>query len=322
MVGAINNALDIALKTNKNSVLLGEDVSFGGVFRCTQGLLQKYGPTRIIDTPISEQGIVGFGVGLAGQGTTAIAEIQFADYIYPAFDQIVNEVAKYRYRTAGEFDVGLLTIRAPTGAVGHGGMYHSQSPEAYFAHTPGLVVVIPRNAYEAKGLLLASIFNRNPVIFLEPKILYRGSVSEVPEGYYEIPLAKGQIVMEGTDGTIVSWGAQVLLVEKVATDLKKEEGISLEVIDIRTIVPWDRELLIESVKKTGRLIIVHEAPITGGFGAEISATIQSECFNSLKSPVVRNCGFDTPFPQVFEREYLPSYNSIKQTILNSLNYCK
>ena len=209
LCAAICDTLDIALKTDPNAVVFGEDVKFGGVFRCTMGLNEKYGTDRVFNTPLSEQGIGGFAIGLATSGATAIAEMQFADYIFPAFDQIVNEAAKYRYRSGNEFDCGKLIFRSPYGAVGHGALYHSQSPEAYFAHTPGLVVVVPRSPVQAKGLLLSSIRNNNPVIFLEPKILYRLAEEDVPVEEYEIPLMKAEVIKEGTDITIVSYGTQL-----------------------------------------------------------------------------------------------------------------
>ena len=208
MFTAINDALRIALDSDPHAVVFGEDVAFGGVFRCTTGLLEEFGPDRVLNMPINEQGLVGFGIGMSAVGGTAIAEVQFADYIFPAMDQICNEAAKFRYRSGGEFDVGGLTIRAPANAVGHGGHYHSQSPEAYFAHTPGLKVVYPRDAYTAKGLLLASIRDKNPTIFLEPKILYRANVMDVPVDDYELPLGKAEVVQEGDHITCVAWGAQ------------------------------------------------------------------------------------------------------------------
>jgi len=220
-------------------VLFGEDVAFGGVFRCSVDLKQKFGSKRVFNTPITEQGIAGFAAGLASMGSTAIAEIQFADYIFPAFDQIVNEIAKYRYRTGNQFNVGKLTIRAPCGAVGHGALYHSQSPEAYFAHTSGLKIVIPRSATQAKGLLLASIRDPNPVLFFEPKILYRSSIEQVPKGDFEIPLGQAEIVKAGLDITIVGWGSQIQVLQKAISEVEAEGTVSCELIDLRTILPWD-----------------------------------------------------------------------------------
>jgi len=268
----IAHTLDMALETDDSAIVFGEDVKFGGVFRCTMGLNDKYGTDRVFSTPLSEQGIAGFAIGAATTGATTIAEMQFADYIFPAFDQIVNEAAKFRYRSGDQFDCGKLTIRSPYGAVGHGALYHSQSPEAYFAHTPGLVVVIPRSPVQAKGLLLSCIRANDPCLFFEPKILYRIAEEDVPLEDYEIPLGKAEVMMEGTDVTIVSYGMQLRQV-RMAVKRAKEVGISCEVIDLRTILPWDRDTVIESIKKTGRCIVTHEAPITSGFGAELTATI-------------------------------------------------
>nr|CCA15080.1 2oxoisovalerate dehydrogenase subunit beta putative [Albugo laibachii Nc14] len=300
MFTAINDALRIALSADRTTIVFGEDVAFGGVFRCTMGLKDEFGSDRVFNFPLCEQGIVGFAIGYAALGHTAIAEIQFADYIFPAFDQIVNEAAKYRYRSGGEFNCGKLTVRAPYGAVGHGGHYHSQSPEAYFAHTPGLKVVIARDPIKAKGLLLASIRDENPVIFLEPKAFYRASVAEVPIGDYIEALEHADIVRRGNDVTVVAWGSQVKVLEK-ACDMAENVGISCELIDLQTILPWDVNTIEHSVRKTGRLIVSHEAPKTGGFAAEIAATIQERCFLSLEAPIQRICGYDAPFPLIFEK---------------------
>ena len=302
---AVNDAMDIAMGTDQSALVFGEDVNFGGVFRCTMGLADKYGKDRVFNTPLCEQGIVGFGIGLATAGATAIAEVQFADYIFPAFDQIVNEAAKYRYRSGNLFDCGSLTIRSPCGAVGHGALYHSQSPESYFAHTPGIKVVIPRGPSQAKGLLLASIRDKNPVVFLEPKILYRQAVEEVPIGDFELPLSKAEVVVPGSDVTIVAWGTQVQVVREVGQMAKEKFGVNCEIIDLRTILPWDEDTIIQSVLKTGRLIIAHEAPLTGGFAGEIASTVQEKCFLNLEAPIQRVCGIDAPFPHVFEPFYLP-----------------
>jgi 2-oxoisovalerate dehydrogenase E1 component beta subunit len=304
MFSAVNDALRVALRTDKRSVLFGEDVAFGGVFRCTMGLLDEFGPERVLNMPINEQGLVGFGIGMAAVGGTAIAEVQFADYIFPAMDQICNEAAKFRYRSGGEFDVGGLTIRAPANAVGHGGHYHSQSPEAYFAHTPGLKVVYPRDAITAKGLLLACIRDRNPCIFLEPKILYRSNVQEVPVDDYTLPLGSAEVLVEGSHVTVVAWGAQVHVMLK-ACERAAAAGISCEAIDLATIMPWDMETVLNSVRKTGRLVVTHEAPLTAGFAGEIASAVQEHCFLSLEAPIARVCGADTPFPLAFEKLYLP-----------------
>lgn len=305
LLQAVTNAMDIALDKDPSACIFGEDVAFGGVFRCTVGLQDKYGKDRVFNTPLCEQGIAGFGIGLANAGATAIAEIQFSDYIFPAFDQIVNEAAKYRYRSGNMFDCGALTIRATWGAVGHGALYHSQCPEAYFAHTPGLKVIIPRGPTKAKGLLLACIRDKDPCIFFEPKILYRSAVEEVPVGDYELPLGKADVISNGEDVTIIAWGTQVHVVREAAQIAQERLGVSCEVIDLVSILPWDKETIINSVQKTGRCIITHEAPYTSGFGAEISAAIQEACFLSLEAPIQRVCGHDTPFPLIFEPFYLP-----------------
>ncbi|CAA2972062.1 2-oxoisovalerate dehydrogenase subunit beta 1, mitochondrial [Olea europaea subsp. europaea] len=253
------------------------------------------------------------------QGNRAIAEIQFADYIFPAFDQIVNEAAKFRYRSGNQFNCGGLTIRAPYGAVGHGGHYHSQSPEAFFCHVPGIKVVIPRSPQQAKGLLLSSIRDPNPVVFFEPKWLYRLAVEEVPENDYMLPLSEAEVIREGSDITLVGWGAQLSVMEQACVEAEKD-GISCELIDLKTLIPWDKEKIESSVNKTGRLLVSHEAPITGGFGAEISASITERCFLRLEAPVARVCGLDTPFPLVFEPFYLPTKNKILDAIKSTVNY--
>ncbi|PST66230.1 2-oxoisovalerate dehydrogenase [Shewanella algae] len=320
MLQAINNALTIAMEADEKMLVFGEDVGhFGGVFRATSGLQEKFGRERCFNTPLTEQGIAGFANGLASNGMTPVAEIQFADYIFPAFDQIVNEAAKFRYRSGNEFDVGGLTFRTPYGGGIAGGHYHSQSPEAYFTQTPGLKVVVPRNPYQAKGLLLASIRDKNPVVFFEPKRLYRASIGDVPEGDYQLELGKAEVVREGKDITLLAWGAQMEIIEKAA-DMAKEEGIDCEVIDLRTLAPWDVETVAESVKKTGRLLINHEAPLTGGFAGEIAATIQQECFLYLESPISRVCGLDTPYPLIHEKEYMPDALKTFEAIKASVNF--
>ncbi len=320
MLQAINNALTIAMEADDKMLVFGEDVGhFGGVFRATSGLQEKFGRERCFNTPLTEQGIAGFANGLASNGMTPVAEIQFADYIFPAFDQIVNEAAKFRYRSGNEFEVGGLTFRTPYGGGIAGGHYHSQSPEAYFTQTPGLKVVVPRNPYQAKGLLLAAIRDNNPVVFFEPKRLYRASVGDVPEGDYQLELGKAEVVREGKDITLLAWGAQMEIIEKAA-DMAKEEGIDCEVIDLRTLAPWDVETVAESVKKTGRLLINHEAPLTGGFAGEIAATIQQECFLYLESPISRVCGLDTPYPLIHEKEYMPDALKTFEAIKASVNF--
>ncbi len=318
MLQAINEALSSEMEADKKMMVFGEDVGhFGGVFRATSGLQEKFGRDRCFNTPLTEQGIAGFANGLASNGMTAVAEIQFADYIFPAIDQIVNESAKFRYRSGNEFDVGGLTFRTPYGGGIAGGHYHSQSPEAYFTQTPGLKVVIPRNPEQAKGLLIASIRDKNPVIFFEPKRLYRASVGEVRDGDFEIELGKAEVVRQGTDITLLGWGAQMEIIENAA-DMAAKKGISCEVIDLRTLSPWDVDTVAASVKKTGRLLINHEAPLTGGFAGEIAATIQEECFLYLESPIARVCGLDTPYPLIHEKEYMPdalkTFEAIKASV--------
>jgi 2-oxoisovalerate dehydrogenase E1 component beta subunit len=319
MFTAINEAMRIAMETDDSAIVFGEDVKFGGVFRCSMGLSDDFGDHRVFDTPLCEQGIAGLGIGYASMGKTAIAEIQFADYIFPAFDQIVNEAAKYRYRSGGQWSCGGLTIRAPSGAVGHGGLYHSQSPEAYFCHTPGLRVVTPSNPVDAKGLLLASVRCPDPIIFFEPKVLYRSSVADVPVGDYEIELGKAAIREHGSDVTLVGWGGQMSVLKK-ATDLAAELGISVELIDLRTLLPWDIETVVNSVLKTGRLVVSHEAPKTSGFGAEILTTISEECFLSLEAPPARVTGYDTPFPLSLEKLYVPDELKVLECIKETVNF--
>lgn len=320
MFQAINNAMDIALQQDQSALLFGEDVGFGGVFRCSINLRDKYGKDRVFNTPLCEQGIAGFAIGVANTGATAIAEIQFADYIFPAFDQIVNEAAKYRYRSGGLFDCGSLTFRVPCGAVGHGALYHSQSPEAYFAHTPGLKVVVPRGPIKAKGLLLACIKDPNPCIVFEPKTLYRAAVEEVPTNDYVSEIGKADVLRKGKDLTLIGWGTQVHVLLEVAEMAKKEFKVECEVIDLVSILPWDREAVGNSAKKTGRVIVSHEAPLTQGFGSEIAAYIQEKCFLHLEAPVKRVTGWDTPFPHVFEPFYLPNKYRCLTAIKELINY--
>ncbi|GMH65344.1 hypothetical protein TrRE_jg12701 [Triparma retinervis] len=314
---AVNEGMRQAMKTDDTAITFGEDVAFGGVFRCSVGLREEFGADRVFNTPLCEQGIAGFGIGYAAMGGTAIAEIQFGDYIFPAFDQLVNEAAKFRYRSGGQWDCGGLTVRTPVGAVGHGGHYHSQSPEAYFTHTPGIKVVMPRGPIDAKGLLLASIRDPNPVVFMEPKVLYRAAVEDVPEGDYEVELGKGEIMRPGSDVTVVGWGGQLKVLEK-ACDLAASSGIECELIDLKTLSPWDVEIVASSVMKTGRLVVSHEAPVTGGFAGEIVSKIQEECFLSMEAPAKRVCGQDTPFPLVFEKFYVPdelkNFEAIKEVV--------
>jgi 2-oxoisovalerate dehydrogenase E1 component beta subunit len=317
---AINSAMTVALETDPRAIVFGEDVAFGGVFRCTTGLLERFGRERVFSTPLTEQGIAGFAIGYASMGGTAIAEIQFADYIFPAFDQLVNEAAKFRYRSGNQFSVGGLTVRAPYGAVGHGGHYHSQSPEAYFAHTPGLKVVVCRSPRQAKGLLLACIRDPNPCVFFEPKALYRAAVEEVETGDFELPLGVAEVVQEGVDVTVVAWGAQVGVAQRACDMARDMAGISCELIDLRTILPCDAETVVRSVAKTGRCVVTHEAPLTGGFGAEVAAIVQERAFLHLEAPVMRVTGYDTPFPCANEAIYVPNHLKVLDGIRSVVKY--
>ena len=328
MIEAINSALDVALETNPDVTILGEDVGyFGGVFRATAGLQAKHGTTRVFDTPITECGIIGVAVGMAAYGLRPVPEIQFADYIYPALDQLVSEAARLRYRSAGEFPMP-ITVRSPFGGGIFGGQTHSQSPEGVFTHVAGLKTVIPSNPYDAKGLLLAAIADNDPVIFFEPKRIYNGpydghydtptvpwakvddETAEVPEGHYSVPLGSAKIVREGAEVTLLAYGTMV----HVAHTAVVESGIDAEIIDLRTLIPLDIDTIEASVKKTGRCVIVHEATRTGGFGAELSALLQERCFYHLEAPIARVTGFDTPYPHSLEWAYFPGPVRIKRAL--------
>ncbi|KAL6714490.1 hypothetical protein ACLMJK_007914 [Lecanora helva] len=318
---AINSALSHSLRTDERTLLFGEDVAFGGVFRCSMGLLTEFGSERVFNTPLSEQGIVGFAIGCAAQGMKPIAEIQFADYVYPAFDQLVNEAAKWRYREGGnDGNVGGLVVRIPCGSVGHGALYHSQSPEALFTHIPGLRVVMPRSPAQAKGLLLSSIACNDPVIFLEPKVLYRAAVEQVPLEAYELPLSSAEVVKEGKDLSIISYGQPLYLCSSAIGHAEKDFGIKVELIDLRTLYPWDRKTVIESVKKTGRALVVHESMINAGVGAEVAATIQESAFLHLEAPVQRLGGWATHMGLAFEKFIIPDVTRIYDAIKRTLKY--
>jgi len=319
MIQALNNALDIYMQREPNAVILGEDAgAFGGVFRVTEGLQQKYGPERVFDTPLAEAGIVGAAIGMALGGLHPIAEIQFADFVFPAFDQIVSEAAKYRYRCGGQYSVRMV-IRMPYGGGIRGGHYHSQSPEAYFAHTPGLRVVIPSGPYEAKGLLLAALDCPDPVIFLEPKKIYRSVKTHVPKEYYAIPLEKATVVREGRDATLVAYGAMMEVAREAAL-LAEGEGYDVEVIDLLSILPYDLRAVLASVEKTGRLIVVQEAPRTCGFASELLAEIQQRAFTRLQAPLQRVTGFDTPFPYALEEHYLPDKERVLEALRKAIEF--
>lgn len=322
MIQALNSAMDVALNRDPNTLILGEDVGyFGGVFRCTAGLQDKYGLHRVFDTPISEGGIVAVAIGMGVSGLRPIVEIQFADYVYPAIDQLVSELARLRYRSGGEFWAP-LTVRMPVGGGIRGGQTHSQSPEAVFTHVCGLKTVIPSNPYDAKGMLMSAIEDDDPVIFLEPKRLYNGPFDgdpnkpgvswekhprgEVPDEYYTVPLGKADIVRPGMAVTIITYGTMVHVSQAAA----EAANIDAEIIDLRSLVPLDIETVVESVKRTGRVVIVHEATRNSGFGAELSAQIQENCFWHLEAPIERVTGWDTPYPHAFEWDYFPSQNRI------------
>ena len=301
---AVNDALKTEMERDDDVVVLGEDIAtLGGVFRATEGLLDRFGDMRVMNTPLAESGIIGTAVGMALYGLKPVAEIQFLDFIYPGFDQIVSEAAKMRYRSGGQFTCPMV-IRSPYGGGIRGGHYHSQSSEAYFAHTAGLTVVIPSTPYDTKGLLLASIRHGDPVIFLEPKAIYRSVKGDVPEGDYVVPIGKARVAREGSDVTLVAWGAMLHVANKTAK-AAAEQGIDVEVVDLRTIFPWDRDTVLDSVRKTGRLVILHEAPRSGGFGGEIAATVAERAIDSLRAPILRVTGFDTPFPYTLEHVYMP-----------------
>ena len=319
MVQAINDGLRHEMKRDDRVVVLGEDVGkVGGVFRVTQGLFDEFGEDRVIDTPLSEGGIIGAAIGMALYGLVPIPEIQFSDFIFPAYDQIVSELAKYRYRSGGEYPAKLV-IRTPVGGGIRGGHYHSQSPESLFIHVAGLKVVCPSNAKDAKGLLLASIRDPDPVLFFEPKRVYRAAKGDVPEGDYTVPLGKAAIVRPGKHVTVIAWGA--MLYEAIAAaDQAAEKGVECEIVDLRTLWPLDIDTLVESVHKTGRVVIVHEAPKTCGFGAELVALLNEKAFLHLEAPPVRVTGFDTPFPYTLEMEYLPLAHRILPAILETAKY--
>jgi 2-oxoisovalerate dehydrogenase E1 component beta subunit len=317
MIQALRSAMDVMLERDDNVVIYGQDVGyFGGVFRCTEGLQAKHGRSRVFDAPISEGGIVGAAIGMAAYGLRPVVEVQFADYFYPASDQIVSEAARLRYRSAGDFTAP-ITIRMPCGGGIYGGQTHSQSPEALFTHVCGLRTVMPSNPYDAKGLLIASIENDDPVIFLEPKRLYNGPfdghhekpvvpwsghpMSEVPEGHYTVPLESATVVRPGADLTVLAYGTMVFVSEAAA----RESGVDAEIIDLRSLWPLDLPTIVASVQKTGRCVVVHEATRTSGFGAELVSLVQEHCFYQLEAPIERVAGWDTPYPHAQEWAYFP-----------------
>ncbi len=316
LVQSINSTLDYMMTRDTSIILLGEDIGVdGGVFRVTEGLQKKYGAERVIDMPLVELGIVGMAIGMSLTGLRAVPEIQFQDFIYTAFDQIVNQAAKIRYRSGGEYNVPMV-LRTPYGGGIKGGLYHSQSGEAYFAHTAGLTVVTPSNPYDAKGLLIKSLRMNDPVIFLEPKKLYRSQKQEVPEEEYEIPIGKASLLHEGNDFTFITYGSMVPTVMNTVS----KNNLDADVIDLRTLIPYDGETILNSVKKTGRVIIVHEAPRTLGMGAEISAFIAERAIDYLLGPIMRVTGPDTPFPYRLEDYYLPNEMRILKAVNKMQQY--
>lgn len=326
MIEAIRDGIDVMMARDPHVIVFGQDVGyFGGVFRCTDGLQKKYGSARCFDTPVSETGIVGIAVGMAAFGLRPIAEIQFADYMYPAYDQIVSEAARLRYRSAGEF-TSPLVVRMPCGGGIFGAQTHSQSPEALFTHVCGLKTVIPSNPHDAKGLLIAAIEDDDPVIFLEPKRLYNGpfdghhdrpvvpwsssELAEMPDGYYSVPIGKAAIRREGAAVSVLAYGTMVHVAQAAAN----EADVDAEIIDLRTLVPLDIETITASVAKTGRLVVVHEATRTSGFGAELAAEVQERCFYHLEAPILRVTGWDTPYPHAQEWDYFPGPDRVGRAL--------
>jgi 2-oxoisovalerate dehydrogenase E1 component beta subunit len=330
MIEAIRDAMDVSMARDENVVVFGEDVGyFGGVFRCTAGLQQKYGKSRCFDTPISELGIVGVAIGMAAYGLRPCVEIQFADYVYPAFDQIASEAARLRYRSNGEFTCPLV-VRMPTGGGIFGGQTHSQSPEALFTHVSGLKVAVPSNPRDAKGMLIAAIEDPDPVIFLEPKRLYNGpfdghhdrpvtpwarhEFGDVPTGHFVTPLGKAAVRREGRALTILAYGTMVHVAEAAAA----ETEIDAEILDLRTLLPLDLEAIVVSVNKTGRCVIAHEATLTSGFGAELAALVQEHCFYRLEAPIARVTGWDTPYPHAQEWDYFPGPARVGRALVETM----
>lgn len=330
MIEAIRDALDVSMGRDERVIVYGEDVGFfGGVFRATQGLQAKYGRSRCFDAPINESGIVGSAIGMAAYGLKPCVEIQFADYMYPAYDQLTQEAARLRYRSNGDFTCPIV-VRMPTGGGIFGGQTHSQSPEALFTHVSGLKTVVPSNPHDAKGLLIAAIEDPNPVIFLEPKRLYNGpfdghhdrpvtpwskhELGEVADGHYSIPLGKAAIRRQGSAVTVLAYGTMVYVAQAAA----EETGIDAEIIDLRTLLPLDLDTIVASVKKTGRCVVVHEATLTSGFGAELVSLVQENCFYHLEAPVARVAGWDTPYPHAQEWDYFPGPARVGRALIETL----
>lgn len=322
MIQALNSAMDVMLGRDPDVVIIGQDIGyFGGVFRTTDGLQRKHGEHRVIDAPIAEGGIIGSAIGMGVNGLRPVAEIQFADYIYPGCDQIISELARLRYRTAGDF-FAPVTIRTPCGGGIRGGQTHSQSPEGVFTHVCGLKVLMPSNPYDAKGLLISAIEDDDPVIFFEPKRIYNGpfdgdpdkpavpwsihAKGEVPDGYYTVPIGRAEVVQPGEDVTVLCYGTMVHVCQAAA----RLAEVDAEIIDIRSLAPLDVDTIRTSVEKTGRCVVAHEATRFSGYGAELSATVQEECFYSLEAPIIRVTGWDTPYPHAFEWDYFPGQKRV------------
>lgn len=320
LVQAVNDALKVKMREDPSVLVLGEDVGVkGGVFLATEGLAAEFGEERCFDTPLSEDGIVGVGIGLALNGMRPVCEIQFQDFIFPAFDQIVSEAAKMRYRSGGQYTVPMV-IRTPYGGGIRGGLYHSQSGEAYFCHTPGLKVVVPSTPYDAKGLLISAIEEPDPVIFLEPKALYRALREEVPEGRYAVPLSSARTVSDGGDAVVFCYGAMVPVCAEAARRVREERGAEVRVVDLRTLLPLDEDGVLQHARECGRVVVVHEAPRFCGFGAEVSALIAEHAIEHMQAPVIRVTGFDTPFPNTLEHYYLPDARRVADALERVLDF--
>lgn len=320
LVEAINSGLMVEMERDPSVVILGEDVGKeGGVFRVTEGLQLKFGMNRVFDTPLAESGIIGVAIGMAVKGLRPVAEIQFEGFLPPAMDQVMSHASRIRTRSRGRFSCPLV-IRSPWGGGIHAPEHHSESPEAIFAHTPGIKVVIPSTPYDAKGLIISAIRDPDPVLFFEPKRIYRAIREEVPDGEYTIPIGIAKVVRGGNDLTVISWGAMVREVLRAA-EMADKEGVRVEVIDLRTISPMDDAIIMESVRKTGRVVVVHEAPPTCGVGAEIIARINEKALLSLQAPVVRVTGFDTVVPLMkLENHYLPNPERILRGIRKVMKF--
>jgi pyruvate dehydrogenase E1 component beta subunit len=321
LVQAINDAMKTEMRRDDSVIVMGEDVGVdGGVFRATDGIIEEFGSDRSIDTPLAESGIVGAAIGMGVNGIRPICEIQFDGFMTPAFDQIVSHVARLRWRSRGRFNCPMV-VRAPYGGGIRALEHHSESPEAWYAHTPGLKVVTPSGPYDAKGLLIQAIRDNDPVIYLEPKRLYRAFREEVPEGEYTIPFGKANIVKEGTHATAVAWGSMTRTVVQAAEDYEEETGVSVEVIDLRTLVPLDFETISQSVQKTGRIVVIQEAPRTCGFASEIAAQVSEKLILHLEAPVMRVSGFDIAIPYFrMEEHYLPDVGRVTRGMEQVVNF--